>query len=97
MWCQAGLEPDNFWHQTPLHFQVIMRGIRKRLEQQAESDLANSWTTAALTGATQSKGGLKPLKHYLRKPGRRMSNTEMLANMRMLADRANRAAKDQEA
>lgn len=27
-----------------------------------------AWHTAAFTGATQSKGGLKPLQHYLRKP-----------------------------
>lgn len=66
MWCQSGQNPDAFWHQTPLHFQILMRGVRKRLKVEADDRLAQAWHTGAFTGATQSKRGLKPLPHYLR-------------------------------
>lgn len=81
--------PDDFWHQTPLHFQYVMKGVRKRLEAQNEANTALAWQSAAFTGAA-SVGKLKPLREYLRKPPRKMSNAEMLANMRILAMRNNR-------
>lgn len=94
MWCEAGFDPDSFWRQTPLHFQIVMKAVRKRNEARSDTMLETAWLTAAFTGATQSKGGLKPLRTYQRKarPARRMSDAEMLGNMRILAQRANRAA-----
>lgn len=89
MWCQAGQSPDAFWHQTPRHFQILMRGVRKRMKIESESRVAMAWQTGAFTGATQSKGGLKPLEHYLRRPPRKMTPKEMLANMQSLAGRQN--------
>ncbi|TCM17206.1 hypothetical protein EDF56_106322 [Novosphingobium sp. PhB165] len=68
-----------------------MRGVRRRMKAEAENRTAQAWQTGAFTGSTQSKGGLKPLNHYLKQPPRRMSNKEMLANMRVLVARANRA------
>lgn len=80
MWCQSGFDPDSFWHQTPLHFQLAMRGVRKRLTAAAEASLREAWWGGAFAGLTQSKGGLKPLNHYLRKNSeRRMAPDAMLA------------------
>ena len=62
-----------------------MRGVRKRLKAQAEDQIAQAWQTGAFTGATQSKQGLKPLNHYLKRPEQKMSHAEMLANMQALA------------
>lgn len=78
MWVQAGFAPDDFWHQTPLHFQIAMRGVRKRLENEADIRIAQSWTAAAFNGAAQN-GKLKPLKHYLCKKAVVQSPNEMLA------------------
>ena len=89
MWAQAGFDPDAFWHQTPLHLQLAMRGVRKRLEGEADSRTALAYETGAFAGLAQN-GKLKAFKHYQRKPERKMSNQEMLGNMRLLAQRANR-------
>ena len=80
MWIQAGFAPNDFWPQTPLHFQIAMRAVRKRLEAESETRLAQAWTIAALSGAAQN-GKLKPLKHYLRKQTKAQTPKEMLAAM----------------
>ena len=36
-----------------------------------------AWWTAAFTGLTQSKGGLKPLRHYLGSKPRRRAPAEL--------------------
>jgi hypothetical protein len=92
MWIHAGFGPEVFWAQTPRHFQLAMQGVRKRLEGEHDERLEHAWQTGAFSGAA-SAGKLKPLKHYQRRAPRKMSNTEMLANMRILADRANRKAR----
>lgn len=61
-----------------------MRAARKRLKAEVEDRTTQAWQTAAFTGATQSKSGLKPLDHYLKRPPRQMSHAEMLANMEAL-------------
>lgn len=77
MWIQAGFAPDAFWHQTPLHLQLAMQGVRKRLVAENEAETRVAWTTAAFSGAAQA-GKLKPLRNYLRK-ARRQTPQEMLA------------------
>lgn len=77
MWCQAGFEPDRFWEQTPRHFQLAMRGARKRISNAADSQLRQAWWTGAFTGLTQSKDGLKPLKHYLRRGPQRKTPAQL--------------------
>lgn len=96
MWCEAGQEPDSFWHQTPRHFQVVMAGVRERNKAKGETRVALAWQTAAFTGLTQTKSGLKPLRHYLQRPARRMSDAEMLGNMKLIASRVNRKMAKQE-
>lgn len=71
MWCRADFEPDLFWHQTPLHFRLAMRGVRQRLSAEADAHLRQAWWSGAFAGLTQSKGGLKPLEHYLRRSEQR--------------------------
>lgn len=90
MWCKAGFQPDSFWEQTPATFSACMEGVRGRLEAEAEGETRVAWQTANFAAAAQA-GKLKPIRHYIKAPVRRMSNAEMLANMRILAERANRA------
>lgn len=78
MWVQAEFSPDDFWHQTPRHFQLIMEGVRKRLENEHHQQVRGSWETAAFTGAA-SAGKLKPLNHYLKLPPPRQTPAEMLS------------------
>lgn len=92
MWTQAGFGPDSFWTQTPETFRAAIDGVTARLKAESEGAISSSWNTAAFVGAAMSKGGLKPLRHYTGKQSRKMSNQEMLANMRILAMRANRSA-----
>jgi hypothetical protein len=89
MWIEAGFAPDAFYIQTPRHFQLAMQGVRARLESEADARLSLAWSTGAFSGAA-SAGKLKPLRHYIKKPPRKMSAKEMLANMNMLATRVNR-------
>jgi hypothetical protein len=89
MWVEAGFQPDAFWPQSPRTFQLSMRGVRKRLFSQAENDLSLAWHVGAFSGAAGA-GKLKPLRHYIKKPPRKMNPKEMLANMQMLAMRVNR-------
>ena len=65
---QAGQNEDRFWQQTNVSFHAVLKGVRKRQESEFEAQMRLAWHTAAFTGATESKGGLKPLQHYLRKP-----------------------------
>ena len=69
-----------------------MDGVAARLKAESEGAISTAWNTAAFVGAAMSKGGLKPLRHYLGKQSRKMSNQEMLVNMKILAMRANRKA-----
>jgi hypothetical protein len=89
MWCQAGFQPDSFWDQTPATFAACMQGVRERLEAEAEGETRVAWQTANFMSAAQA-GKLKPLRHYTNAPKRKMSAREMLANMRILAQRVNR-------
>ena len=81
MWVEAGFEPDSFWFQTPATFQLIMEGARKRLEASYERELSIAHATAGFTAASQSKGGLKPLRHYMKKD---QSPKEMLGLIRSM-------------
>jgi hypothetical protein len=91
MWAQAGFSPDMFWHQTPYHFQMVMGGVRKKMKSDADSEMSLAYHSGLFAAIAQS-GKIKPLKHYLRSEPRKMSAKEMLANMRILAQRANRKA-----
>lgn len=62
-----------------------MRGVRKRMKREAEDRIALAWQTGAFTGASQSKAGLKPLNHYLKRPAPKMAAAEMIATMKSLA------------
>jgi hypothetical protein len=92
MWVQSGFHPDPFWDQTPRHFQLIMDGVRKRLKFDADARTSLAYESGAFAGLAHA-GKLKALKHYIKQPSSKMSNQEMLANMRILAQRANRKAK----
>lgn len=81
MWVDAGFDPDAFWHQTPDTFGLVMNGVRKRLEREADNRVALAWQTGVFA-ATAQAGKLKPLKHYLRKSGQKQSADEMIAIMR---------------
>lgn len=63
MWIQGGFSPDSFWHQTPLHFQLAMRGVRKRLENESEARLHLAYETGAFSGLA-NHGQLKALANY---------------------------------
>ncbi len=91
MWVQCGFAPDPFWEQTPRHFQLVMEGVRKKMKSEADSEMSLAYHSGLFAAIAQS-GKIKPLKHYLRSPTQPMSNKEMLANMRILAQRANRKA-----
>ena len=81
MWVESGFDPDAFWHQTPDTFSLAMTGVRKRLEREVENQIALAWQTGAFA-ATAQAGKLKPLRHYLRKPGQKQSPDEMMAVLR---------------
>lgn len=78
MWVQAGFPPDDFWQQTPRHFQMAMQGVRKRLEYESQDQTRLAWETAAFVAAAQS-GKLKPLRHYLSPNKKAQAPREMLA------------------
>lgn len=87
MWRQAGLRPDDFWQQTPRHFQLIMRGDRKRLEQEAQARTAQAYEAGAFAGLAHH-GKLKALKHYTGKP-RAQTPREMAAMIQSLGAKSN--------
>lgn len=68
-----------------------MDGALKRAEREAEMAISQAYHTALFNAGTKTKTGLKPLAHYLRKQGTKMSNKQMLGNMRALAARVNRS------
>jgi hypothetical protein len=78
MWVQAGFSPNDFWHQTPAVFQLTMKGIRKRAEQEMQAATRQAWETGAFAAAG-SAGKLKPLAHYLKTPSRAQTPKAMLA------------------
>lgn len=84
MWIDAGEREDTFWHQTPRSFQTVMRGVRKRMEREAEAQFRLAYDTAALV-ATAQAGKLKKLEHYLKQnPSGAQSPKEMLAALTTL-------------
>lgn len=88
MWVQAGFSPELFWDQTPRHFQLAMRGVRKRRESEADRLTAQAWQAGAFSGLAQA-GKLKPMKHYLGRTDKAQRPKEMLAAL--LAYQANGA------
>jgi len=66
-----------------------MDGAAERMKADSDNRTAQAYESG-LFGAIAQGGKLKPLKHYLRTEPRKMSPKEMLANMRILAARANR-------
>lgn len=81
MWIEAGFDPDSFWHQTPDTFSLAMQGVRKRLEREAELYISTAWHIGVFAAAAQA-GKIKPLRHYLRKPGVAQKPNEMIAALR---------------
>lgn len=81
MWIEAGFDPDSFWHQTPDTFTLAMKAVRKRMEREADDRVGLAWQTGVFA-ATAQAGKIKPLKHYLRKPGQKQSAEDMVAIMR---------------
>ena len=67
-----------------------MAGAIKRAERDADLAISQAYHTALFNAGTKTKAGLKPLAHYLRKQGGKMSVKQMLGNMRALAAKANR-------
>lgn len=78
MWVDAGFDPDSFWHQTPRTFQVAMRGVRKRMEREAEARYAHAYDTAWFFAHAQA-GSLKKFDHYTKKPEAVTTPTRALA------------------
>lgn len=79
MWVASGFDPDTFWAQTPGTFQIVMEGVRKRLQRERDDRIALAWETAAFTRTER----LKPLKQYLGNgPAKRQAPSEMLAALR---------------
>ena len=91
MWVEAGQDPGTFWQQTPRSFQLTMRAVRRRAKADADNRFRQTYQTAAFTGAAMARK-LKPMAHYLKEPPRKMGSNEMLGNMMIMAQRANRAA-----
>lgn len=79
MWIHAGFSPDTFWDQTPRHFQLAMRGVRKRLEAEYEARLSQAHDTAAFFLLAQNNK-LKAKSHYLPKPERQQATTADILN-----------------
>jgi hypothetical protein len=66
-----------------------MDGAAERMKADSDNRTAQAYESGLFAAIAQG-GKLKPLKHYLRSEPRKMSAKEMLANMRILAQRANR-------
>lgn len=88
MWAQAGFRPDDFWHQTPLHLQLVMRGVRKRLEQEAESRSAQAYETGAFGGLAHH-GKLKAFSHYRGENTKARTPQEMLKMLQSMGSGSN--------
>lgn len=87
MWAQAQFRPDDFWRQTPLHFQLAMRGVRKRLEAESEAQMAQAYQGGAFAGLAHH-GKLKSLDHY-RNRGKRQTAEGMVNVLRSLGAKSN--------
>lgn len=87
MWVQAGFPPDTFWHQTPQGFQLAMRGVRKRMESEAQARTALAYETGAFSGLGYH-GKLKALKHYTGK-GKAQTPREMATVIQALGAKSN--------
>jgi hypothetical protein len=86
MWVQAGFSPDTFYSQTPRHFQLAMRGVRKRMEAEAQARTALAYEAGAFAGLAHH-GKLKSLKHYTRKAAQ--TPREMAALIQSLGANSN--------
>jgi hypothetical protein len=82
-WVEAGQSPEAFWTQTPVSFDAVLSGVKRRIERDVESDLWRAYTVASLS-AVASAGKLKPFQHYLRKvrPAVAQTPQEMLEALR---------------
>lgn len=91
MWRRAGLSPDDFWHQTPLHFQLAMKGERERREdeQKAQSFMAYQ---AGVFSALAAKGKLKAFEYYM-KPQSAQTPQEMVAMLQSMGGKSNMTIK----
>lgn len=87
MWVHAGFSPDTFWDQTPRHFQLAMKGVRKKLEGEAQARTALAYESGAFAGLAQA-GKLKRLEHYTRK-GNVQTPREMAAAIQALGAKSN--------
>jgi len=83
MWVQAGQRSDDFWHQTPRSFQVVMIGVRRAKEIEAEQRFLLAYETAGLTAAAQA-GKLKKYHEYIRKADPVATPEAMLAALKSL-------------
>lgn len=65
-----------------------MEGVARAAKRKFDAEISLAWHTAAFTGATQSKRGLKPLSDYLNRgdQNKPQSGREMLGTLRMLQD-----------
>jgi hypothetical protein len=91
LWVQAGFAPGEFWWQTPRHFHLALKAVRKRRDAEREAVLASAWETGAFAGLAQS-GKLKPLRHYL-KPSREQSAREMAGAIQEMGRKSNMRVK----
>jgi hypothetical protein len=87
MWVQAGFPPDTFWPQTPRNFQLAMKGVRRKLEGEAQARTALAYESGAFAGLAQA-GKLKRLEHYTRK-SKAQTPREMAAIIQSLGARSN--------
>jgi len=92
MWAQAGFDLDAFWHQTPDTFSLAMKGVRKRLEREAQGQIVLAWHTGAFSSAAQA-GKLKPLREYVDLPRPKQTPEQMLAVLREFKRRRLEASK----
>lgn len=83
MWVSAGFLPDTFWDQTPATFGAAMRGVRARLEREADDLVRLAHQTAVFSRMDKLSGDVR---RYLPKRGApvRQSPRDMLAVLRSL-------------
>lgn len=91
MWIQGGFAPDSFWQQTPRHFHLAMRGVRKRLESEGQARTAQAYETGAFAGLAHH-GKLKALKHY-QVQEKAQTPRAMVAEIQALGARSNMKVK----
>lgn len=74
-WVAAGLNPEDFWVQTPRSFVAIMEGVSRRAKRESDAKLSLAWHIEAF--ARQKR--LKPLNQLLGIKPKAQSTDEMLA------------------